>query len=70
MKQKHTAIATEVPVVPRGATGSRDAVETAIDSAKDGNAWESNRGKIAQWEPYQSDYCRGKPTGKTERDTD
>lgn len=32
-------------------TGTRDAVETAIDLAKDGKSWERGQDKIRPWKP-------------------
>ena len=47
MKTKHKiVIPTEVIIVT---TGSRDAVESAIDLAKDGAPWESQQQRIKPW---------------------
>jgi hypothetical protein len=46
MKTKSKIMKPDV-LLPRG---SRDAVETAIDSAKDGNAWDAPPSKIRPWE--------------------
>jgi hypothetical protein len=36
-------------------SGTRDAVETAIDLAKEGRAWESGKTKIKPWQPAKED---------------
>jgi hypothetical protein len=56
MKTRTKAKVLELSVLP---TGTRDAVETAIDLAKDGKSWTSGQDKIRPWQkdPAVSGAC-------------